>query len=111
MSKSLAVELEPCSKGSTVFCYSEDNDSWMSGNSGGVIRTIARDNDYKEVVVNEKAITSMSICPDLNSCAISIDKQVNIHEFPDVNIETHNMVVRSSLDITHMAYDRDGAHM
>ena len=98
-------------KGASVLNYSTSGDAWICGDSGGSVYTLTRENASSEITASESPITSMAISPMGDLCAISVDKQLDIHEFPDVEGVKLKMVHRTGLEITSTAYDKDGSHM
>lgn len=100
--------------GSTVLCYYDSSDCWICGDSRGNVYTLLKDNSSTDVVASDGfPITAMALSPENDSCAISVDKSVNIYEFPDCTTDNMKLqyAVRKDLDITHTAYEKDGAHM
>ena len=97
--------------GATVLNYSAAGDAWVCGDSGGSVYTLTKENATTEITASESPITSMAVSPSGNLCAISVDKQLDIHEFPDVESVKLKMALRTELDITNTIYDKDGTHM
>ena len=97
--------------GSTILCYSQANDTWICGDSGGVVHTITKGNNVTSKVAVDDAITSMAVSPSGDLCALSVDKHLDIHEFPDVDSVKFQYAVRTALEITHTSYESDGNHM
>lgn len=97
--------------GATVLNYSSAGDAWICGDSGGSVYTLTRENASTEITASESPITSMAVSPIGDLCAISVDRHLDIHEFPDVEGVKLKMALRTELDITSTVYDKDGAHM
>ena len=97
--------------GSTTLCYNRTDNTWVCGDSGGSIYTLSRDNSITNMTAGESPITSMAISPLGDLCAITTDRQLDIHRFPDVESVHLSHALRTELNITHTAYDNDGAHM
>jgi hypothetical protein len=114
MSESIQLEdFRDGGSGSTVLCYSDSTDSWICGDSRGNVYTLLKDNTKSDIVASDFPITSMALSPENDSCAISVDKCLNIYEFPDCTIENMKLqyAMRKDLDITHTVYEKDGGHM
>lgn len=98
-------------QGSTVLCHSQSDDTWACGDSGGAVHTVTKHNTTVSKTASDSSITSMAVSPSGDSCAICVDKHMDIFEFPDVENSKFQYAVRTSLDITHTAYGMDGDHM
>jgi hypothetical protein len=103
-----------CMTGSVLdLCYSKSNNSWLCCN-GLNVYTLSNDNTSTNIEAsNAFVITAMALSPENETIALCQDKSVCIHVYPDCcsdNVYLQN-VVRKDLDITHIAYEKDGAHM
>lgn len=107
----LLKDFRAAGNGSTIMCYNRADNAWVCGDSGGSIYTLARDGSITDMTARDSPITSMAISPLGDLCAITTDKQLDIHRFPDVESVQLSHALRTELDITHTAYDNDGAHM
>jgi hypothetical protein len=107
----LLKDFRAAGNGSTIMCYNRAENAWVCGDSGGSIYTLARDGSISDMTARDSPITSMAISPLGDLCAITTDKQLDIHRFPDVESVHLSLAMRTELDITHTAYDNDGAHM
>lgn len=95
-------------------CYSDKNDNWLCC-SGISVFTLSKYNTILNDIVasDDSLITAMALSPENDTLALCKDKGVFIYVFPDCcseNIHLH-YAVRKDLDITHIAYEKDGAHM
>lgn len=97
--------------GSTALCYHHAGNAWVCGDSGGSVYTITYDNVITDITASNSPITSMALSPGGDTCAITSDKQLDIYEFPDVENVKLKLALRTTLDITHTVYDREGSHM
>jgi hypothetical protein len=97
--------------GSTALCYHHAGNAWVCGDSGGSVYTITNDNVITDITASNSPITSMALSPGGDTCAITSDKQLDIYEFPDVENVKLKLALRTTLDITHTVYDREGSHM
>lgn len=97
--------------GSTTLCYSQADDTWICGDSGGAVHTLTKGNESTSKAAGDFAITSMAVNPIGDRCALSAHKHLDIHEFPNVEDVKFQYAVRTALDITHVSYEKEGNHM
>lgn len=112
MTKQIVLkDFRSAGNGSTALCYHHAGNSWVCGDSGGSVYTITYDNVITDITASNSPITSMALSPGGDTCAITSDKQLDIYEFPDVENVKLKLALRTTLDITHTVYDREGSHM
>jgi hypothetical protein len=98
-------------------CYSNRDDDWLCCSGTNVFTLLKNNTALNDIVASDDfVITAMALSPENTeneTLALCKDKGVFIYVFPDCcsdNIHLH-YAVRKDLDITHIAYEKDGAHM
>lgn len=112
MSKLIELdEFRAGGSGSTILCYSQADDTWICGDSSGLVHTLTKDNNSTSNSAADTAITSMAVSPGGDLCALGLHQRIDIHAFPNVDNVKFQYAIRTALDITHISYEADGNHM
>ena len=94
--------------------YSTESDTWLTGDCLGAVHSYKHGfgtQSGNAAELFDQPIFALAPRPDGHECSIAYGNSVDIRKLPNIADEVGAMVVRGTLDVTHLHYDSDGQHM